>query len=531
MMKPRSVAAAALMIAAIGLLGWGAYSRLNTSAGQIPDVSGTKLESSAKVGAERPKVLFEEAKRLAASRASELANWTGSAAQLSSARDQLNARPSELFDGGFYIVDRRSRVVAFDSTNAPLAQQIRKGTHIDAALSGQVSISTAMKDPLLRTDVVAAAAPLKDPSGKVTGVLVASMKVAGQMSSRLEGLGDDRYLLDPQLRRISLGSSSPVQIPPSFVVRAAGQPVAGPSRWGTFRGPSGSSVRIGFAEVSDGWTVLAVQEVGSSPKGPAARLLREALLMLGLLLGAGLILGGLLFRAWRRAEAKSESAKRSLLAVTGHELRTPLSVIRGFGQTLVMRWDKIGDEQRRSMVDTLYRQARNLEHLIERLLTGAQLEAGQLPAASPRSMDVAPPILAAVQHQRAMSPVHDFETEITEPLEALADSKAIERVMTHLLENAVRFSPSGGTVWVRARTTTKGVEISVEDEGVGLPSDIKSIFNKFSQSEDVDTRIHEEGGLGLGLFITRSHVEGLGGTIRAERRKPAGARFTVTLKK
>jgi signal transduction histidine kinase len=74
------------------------------------------------------------------------------------------------------------------------------------------------------------------------------------------------------------------------------------------------------------------------------------------------------------------------------------------------------------------------------------------------------------------------------------------------------------------------VDIVVEDEGVGLPSDYRSIFDKFSQGESVTKRVHDEGGVGLGLYIVRTLAHDMGGSVRAEPRSPGGARFVVSLR-
>ena len=94
----------------------------------------------------------------------------------------------------------------------------------------------------------------------------------------------------------------------------------------------------------------------------------------------------------------------------------------------------------------------------------------------------------------------------------------------------MKYSPAGGEVGLRIVPRGRWVDLVVEDEGVGLPSDYRSIFEKFVQGESVTKRVHDEGGVGLGLYIVRTLVEDMGGTVRAEPRSSQGARFVVSLR-
>jgi signal transduction histidine kinase len=197
---------------------------------------------------------------------------------------------------------------------------------------------------------------------------------------------------------------------------------------------------------------------------------------------------------------------------------------------LTSRWEGIPENDRRELIQTIARQARNLEHLVERLIVAAQLEAGMVPSAAMRSVDAGAAIEQAAEQFRAMSKIHSIEVDVEEPLMAEADSKMLQEVLGHLLENAIKYSPAGGPIRVKGRRDGGRVVVSVEDEGVGLPSDASGIFEKFVQGEAVDTRTHDEGGVGVGLFIVRTYMDRMRGSVRAERLRPTGARFEITLK-
>jgi signal transduction histidine kinase len=133
---------------------------------------------------------------------------------------------------------------------------------------------------------------------------------------------------------------------------------------------------------------------------------------------------------------------------------------------------------------------------------------------------------------RPVAPLHTILVEGDLDAAVVADRKALGQVLDQLVDNAIKYSPSGGLVTLAAHRRGSRVEITVEDEGVGLPSDAARIFEAFAQGEDLDRRTHDEGGVGVGLFIARPLLAGRGGTVRAERRHPEpGTRLVVTLKR
>jgi signal transduction histidine kinase len=239
-----------------------------------------------------------------------------------------------------------------------------------------------------------------------------------------------------------------------------------------------------------------------------------------------------LYALLRRRTAHVEESKKAFLAIAGHELRTPLTVMKGYTELLVDRWDDVDDETRQGIVETVSVQVRNLEHLVERLLLGAQLEAGVAPSTAQDTVALGPLLEAQAQHQRGIAPTHAFVVAVPDGLSVSGDATALNHVVTNLVENAVKYSPEGGTVTMRAEPADKGrVRLTIDDEGIGLPGNIDLIFEKFVQREAVNRRVHDEGGVGLGLYIVRTLVEQMGGTVRAERRNPKGSSFVVTLRR
>lgn len=234
----------------------------------------------------------------------------------------------------------------------------------------------------------------------------------------------------------------------------------------------------------------------------------------------------------RRAHRRAEVAKNAFFSIAGHELRTPLTVLKGFAEALSSNWAQLTEERRRTLVERMVPQTRRLDRLVERLLVAASIQAETHARPQPRDVDVLPVVAEAVNQFRTQAPLHSFVVQSADArVMAKADPAALDQVMQHLIENAVKYSPAGGRITVEVVADAAAVRIFVDDEGIGLPSDHRHIFEKFAQGESVTKRVHDEGGVGLGLYIVRTLVEEMDGSVQAEPRELEGACFIVTLRR
>ncbi len=222
------------------------------------------------------------------------------------------------------------------------------------------------------------------------------------------------------------------------------------------------------------------------------------------------------------------AARDEFLSVAAHELKTPVTSLRGFTQLLlrdVRRGREIAPDRLARSLDTIERQTGKLSQLVTRLLDTAQIEAGKL-----RVEPVPTDLVGLVRSAVAQQPLADQEAIVVDapmPLVAAIDPVRFEQVVTNLLDNAVKHSPVDGTVTVAmSGDGADGVRLTVTDEGVGIPpAQREVVFSRFQQGN----RQHHLSGLGLGLYISRQIVEMHGGALRIEDAEHPGARFVVTL--
>jgi signal transduction histidine kinase len=205
-------------------------------------------------------------------------------------------------------------------------------------------------------------------------------------------------------------------------------------------------------------------------------------------------------------------------------------VVQGFASTLASRWDKMADADRRAAVQTIAERASALARLVEQLLLGSRAGAEQLHV-SRGAFDLAGLLRGAVSAFRPLSDRHTLDSDIPDDLpEASGDALATDIIIGQLLENAFKYSPEGGTVTVRARTSDGAIEVTVSDEGIGIPAeDRERVFERFVQGEAGDRR--RFGGIGLGLYIVRQLARAQDGEVTAEGRDGAGTVMRLVLRR
>jgi PAS domain S-box-containing protein len=223
-----------------------------------------------------------------------------------------------------------------------------------------------------------------------------------------------------------------------------------------------------------------------------------------------------------------EQLKSGFVSTVSHELRAPLTSIYGFAETLLREDVAFGDDERRTFLSYIATEAERLTGIVDALLSVAQLEAGDLQVQL-ESTDLRDVVTDVVSNaQREVVNGRRFVIDVPEePLDASADRDKVRQILTNLLDNAVKYSPHGGTVTVAARRTPDAVQVRVADEGSGVPSgEQERIFRKFYRA---DAAGPDSGGTGLGLFIARGLATAMGGRLWVDPGAGRGASFVFEL--
>jgi signal transduction histidine kinase len=224
---------------------------------------------------------------------------------------------------------------------------------------------------------------------------------------------------------------------------------------------------------------------------------------------------------------QADEAKTLFLATASHELKTPLTVIRGFSQMLLLPDSQMSEEERAAALRAIDVRARQLTGIVERLLLSSRIESGRIDLTL-EEVDASPILYERVASLRAAT-ARDVTLEVDDDLPSLlVDPAAFTAVVDHLLDNAVKYSPGGGTIVLFATVVDDHVELTVSDEGVGMTQEqVAHCFERFWQAELTDVR--QFGGTGIGLYIVRSLVEAMYGRITVSSAPGEGSAFTVAV--
>jgi signal transduction histidine kinase/ActR/RegA family two-component response regulator len=234
----------------------------------------------------------------------------------------------------------------------------------------------------------------------------------------------------------------------------------------------------------------------------------------------------------RSARARAESANRSkdeFLATVSHELRTPLNAMLGWSRML--NTGQLNEPQKRRALEAIERNAVSQAHLIEDLLDISRIISGKLQL-NLSDVDLRSVIESAVDSVRPAIDAKELDFSVSVELDSagiLADPNRLQQVVWNLLSNAIKFTPRRGQIRVSAAPVESQVVVTVADNGQGIdPSFAPYLFQRFEQADGTLTRA--QGGLGLGLSISRHLVELHGGTIEAHSAgRGQGASFSFKL--
>lgn len=220
-----------------------------------------------------------------------------------------------------------------------------------------------------------------------------------------------------------------------------------------------------------------------------------------------------------------EAMRRDFVANASHELRTPVTAIQGFAETL--QTGSVEPERARQYLTVIHRHAQRIGRVVEGLLQLSAIEA-RAPESVSREPVVLGPLAEHVAEALRGGTEATLTVDVTQGLTALGDPVGVEQILENLLGNAVRYGKPRGSVRVRGRLEAGRVRLDVEDDGPGVASEhLPHLFERFYRVDAARSR--EQGGTGLGLSIVKHLVEAMDGTVSVESELGKGCRFTVLL--
>lgn len=224
-----------------------------------------------------------------------------------------------------------------------------------------------------------------------------------------------------------------------------------------------------------------------------------------------------------------DQLRQELIANVSHDLRTPLAIMKGYVETLLMKDDQLSKEDRIKYLKIVFNGSEKLQKLIAQLFEYSKLEANQItPVKEPFS--VAELVQDIHTKYQVLAQEKEIELKIDVPRDTplvFADIGLVERAIQNLMDNALKFTPKGGSVQLLAKVENENVEIRISDTGPGIPEEEQSyIFDRYHQATETKAK---KSGAGLGLAIVKKILEIHDSTIQMQNRATQGASFWFQL--
>jgi len=215
------------------------------------------------------------------------------------------------------------------------------------------------------------------------------------------------------------------------------------------------------------------------------------------------------------------------ISTVSHELRTPLTSIKGFSETMLSSWDKLDDENKKKFLKIIIEQSNRLINLVENMLSVTKLQNTNEDLIY-KEFSIKPVIEMTCSVIKNQYPDKNFEITIDEKTpHILADKDKFQQIMTNLTENAAKYGDENSTIKIQTSYTEENVSIKVINQGIEInKDDYEKIFTKFSRIDNPLTRKVQ--GSGLGLYITKTLIEKMGGKISVNSQNHQ-TEFEITL--
>jgi two-component system phosphate regulon sensor histidine kinase PhoR len=349
-------------------------------------------------------------------------------------------------------------------------------------------------------------------SSKMDSIASGEAKLEAVLSSMVEGviLTDDKgtiLIANPSSRKMFFMDVGPEGRTPLEVIR-------------------NSSVQEIVDRILRQGQRVAVEEIQlNKPDEKSLKVSAAAVMKEGVLAGALLVFHDI--TELRRLER----IRQDFVANVSHELRTPLSSIKGYSETLIDMGDS-GPKEKKEFLEIIYRESDRLAKLIDDLLDLSKIESGKmgqvfLPVDAGQIIRRAAGVLDKLAQKKSIKMQLDIPGGLPK---ALADENRLSQVLLNLLDNAVKYTPDGGSVSVKAFENGKSIQIDVSDTGVGIPeNDLPRIFERFYRVDKARSR--ELGGTGLGLSIVKHIVQAHGGQVWVRSEPGRGSTFSFIIPK